>query len=241
MLFIYAGVRQRRLRRILLDYPLYDPPHKAEERTLSEKAALENFEYFMSTRLDRAANFTGWLRENFGVRFSMDLVGVRAACRWGNKFAGLLPVGSPSDITMSAPFFKYQPIWRQEYAGYNVIFDMGTTYGEALLAQRPTLCWAFSPSVDLLTENARAYQKEFLSGYRRPQLIDRHNPAVQISAHEEIWNFCFDMRAAIVDKNGQWRLRLNLSAADRRAIMNSMVCTYRNIVDDHIATGSRIL
>ena len=47
--------RRLRLRRALTNYPVYDPPHKSEERILSEDKALANFKYFMDVRQARVA------------------------------------------------------------------------------------------------------------------------------------------------------------------------------------------
>lgn len=94
-------VRKFWLRRALRGYPLYDPPHKVEERLLSEELAANNFAYFMRVRLDRMAYFQDWLRRYFLVTLTPDTKGVRALSRWGNKYARLLlnvgPTGHPTD------------------------------------------------------------------------------------------------------------------------------------------------
>jgi len=42
-----------RLLRAVEGYPLYDPPHKSAEVEMPATQARENFDYFMSVRLER--------------------------------------------------------------------------------------------------------------------------------------------------------------------------------------------
>jgi hypothetical protein len=88
----YLQRRRRELERALGGYPLYDPPHKIEERLLTKEKAAENFAYFMGVRLERVAYLQGWLHRHFGVTATLDEKGVRALSRWGNDYAGFLLV-----------------------------------------------------------------------------------------------------------------------------------------------------
>jgi hypothetical protein len=110
MLLPHVRLRNRRLRRALRGYPLYDPPHKVEERLLAREKAVDNFDYFMRVRQQRVDYFREWLRRHFGVTVTLDEKGVRALSRWGNKYAGLLldqrPGGDPTDS-----YFTYDPPW----------------------------------------------------------------------------------------------------------------------------------
>ena len=74
----------------LKDYPIYDPPHKVEERVLSKEQALENFDYFMRVRQQRVESFRWWLRRYFWTVTQADENGVRALDRWAVSYAGLL-------------------------------------------------------------------------------------------------------------------------------------------------------
>jgi len=105
MILPQIWLRKRWLERALRDYPLYDPPHKVEERMLSKEKATENFEYFMGVRLQRLAYLQGWLREHFGVKVTLDQKGMRALNDWGNKYAGLLLVTGP-DGHPTASYFN---------------------------------------------------------------------------------------------------------------------------------------
>jgi hypothetical protein len=88
----YLQRRKRELERALGGYPLYDPPHKIEERLLTKEKAEENFAYFMGVRLERVAYLQGWLHRHFGVTATLDEKGVRALSRWGNDYTGFLLV-----------------------------------------------------------------------------------------------------------------------------------------------------
>ncbi|MBR8173745.1 hypothetical protein KDX27_39330 [Burkholderia cenocepacia] len=108
MLLPQMWLRKQWLRRALRDYPIYDPPHKVEERLLSKEQVHENFDYFMSVRLQRLEHFRGWLHHYFGVDLSLDRPGVRRLNRWANKYAGLL-LATDSDGNSMSTYFDYQP------------------------------------------------------------------------------------------------------------------------------------
>ena len=65
MILPQVRLRKLRLERALREYPLYDPPHKVDERLLPREKAAENFDYFMRMRLDRVRYFCGWLKRYF--------------------------------------------------------------------------------------------------------------------------------------------------------------------------------
>lgn len=127
-----------KVRRALGDYPLYDVPNKQEERTLDETHVQENFAYFMRVRVDRLASFQKWLREWFGVRATLNGDGLLALNTWVNAYGGGLVGDYPNRAKIYA---TYQPVWVGEYAGYNVMVDIGIFIGEYLIAKRPRLCW----------------------------------------------------------------------------------------------------
>ncbi|KAA5594936.1 hypothetical protein, partial [Blastochloris sulfoviridis] len=106
-------------------YPVYDPPHKVEERLLSRERATENFDYFMQVRQQRAAFFRDWLRRWFWVRLTPDKMGVRALNRWGNRYAGLLLHHDGQGVPPENAYHSYDPPWVGNYARCNVLFDMG--------------------------------------------------------------------------------------------------------------------
>jgi hypothetical protein len=178
MIPLWVWLRKRRLERALREYPLYDPPHKVEERLLSREKAAENFDYFMRVRLQRVAYFRQWLRRHFGVVVTLDERGVRALNRWAVDYAGLLLVkdvnGNP---TMS--YFTYDPPWTGESAGHNVIFDMGTMLGEAIVANCPKLRWDFDPISGLLPNEAKVLKQSPGSSCQRPMLTGFDNPAYE--------------------------------------------------------------
>lgn len=131
-------LKHRKARRAAADYPLYDVPHKQAERTLSEDQVQENFSYFMRVRLDRLALFQCWLNRNFGVTPTLNGDGILALYGWCNDYGG----GLIGDETYTASIFdSYQPLWRDQYAGYNVMVDIAIFLGEYLISKRPRLHW----------------------------------------------------------------------------------------------------
>jgi len=192
MLLPQAWLRKRWLARALRDYPLYDPPHKVEERLLTRERATENFDYFMRVRPQRLAYFRGWLRRNFGVTITLDEKGVKALGRWGNKYAGLLlnegPGGNPTDS-----YFTYDPPWTGEYAGNNVIFDMGITLGEAMIASCPNLRWDVDPISAILPRTARQLKREAGMSFQRPTLTGFDDPVSGKDPLHDAYEFACQM------------------------------------------------
>jgi hypothetical protein len=201
MLLPQAWLRKLWLRRALRDYPLYDPPHKVEERLLTKERATENFDYFMRVRQQRVAYFRDWLRRNFGVIITLDEKGVRALSRWGNKYAGLLldegPGGDPTDS-----YFIYDPPWTGENAGYNVIFDMGIMFGEAMIAGCPNLRWDVDPISAILPRTARQLKRELGMSFQRPELTGFDDPAGTVHPLHLVFGFAYQMACNMTTFDG---------------------------------------
>src|SRR5580704_1000655 len=138
MIYPTSIIKFMKVGRAIANYPLYDVPNKQEERTLDEPRVQENFDYFVRVRLDRLAFFQKWLRERFGVNATLDGNGLLALNAWVNAYGGGLIGDEPGVMTI---FETYQPAWVGEYAGYNVMVDVGIFIGEYLIAKRPQLCW----------------------------------------------------------------------------------------------------
>jgi hypothetical protein len=124
--------------RAVRHYPLYDVPHKQDERTLDEGRIQENFSYFMRERLNRLAFFRSWLRTSFHIDADLDGGGLRKVSRWVDDYGGALVGAQADDLTVYA---CYQPRWEDSCAGYNVMMDIGIFLGEYLITKRPGLYW----------------------------------------------------------------------------------------------------
>jgi len=185
-------LRKSRLARALRQYPLYDPPHKVEERLLSRERAAENFAYFMRVRSDRLAHFRQWLREQFGIKVSLDEKGMRALCRWGSKYAGLL-LAKGTDGYPTGSYFTYDPPWTEENAGNNVVFDIGLALGEAIIANCPKLRWDFDPISAMLPSTARLRKQTSGMGFWRPVLCGFDNPVYEVIPLHCAYDFAFSM------------------------------------------------
>jgi hypothetical protein len=192
MLLPQAWIRDVWLRRALQVYPLYDPPHKVEERLLTKEKAAENFEYFMRMREQRVANFRDWLHRYFGVTLTLDEKGVRALNQWSNKYAGLLLIHGPGSGPTDS-YFTYDPPWTGENVGNNVIFDMGIMLGEAMIASCPNLHWDVDPISAILPRTARQLKREAGMSFQRPMLTGFDDPASSKSPLHDVYIFACQM------------------------------------------------
>jgi hypothetical protein len=231
MISLWVWLRKRRLERALRDYPLYDPPHKVEERLLSREAAAENFDYFMRVRLDRLAYFRNWLRKQFGYKVSLDEKGIRALCRWGSRYAGLLlakgPDGHP---TMS--YFTYDPPWTGENIGNNVVFDMGITFGEAILANCPKLRWEFDTVSAILPSTVKVRKETPGSSFQRPDVSGFENPAYEVPVLHTVREFASSMMLYTTTIEGIKRFH-QLPRLSRRSKFEDLVNLYRATLKEY--------
>jgi len=72
----------------MVGYPQYTVPHPQSEETLEPALARENFDYFISVRLERLAAFRAWLQHHFAVVASLDELGLQAVDAWVERNGG---------------------------------------------------------------------------------------------------------------------------------------------------------
>jgi hypothetical protein len=233
MLLPQAWLRKLWLRRALRGYPLYDPPHKVEERLLPKERAVENFSYFMRVRPQRVAYFRDWLRRNFRVTITVDEKGVRSLNRWGNKYAGLLlvegPGGHPTDS-----YFTYDPPWIGENAGLNVLFDMGIILGEATIANCPKLYWEVDPISAILPSTARQLKKASGASFQRPMLTGFDDPVFGKLPLHDVYLFAYQMKdnmTTFEGMNGYY----SMHREDRRLIREEFLNIFKETLRDYPA------
>ena len=194
-------LRERRLRRALVSYRIYDPPHKVEERVLPKEKALENFQYFMRVREERVRFFIDWLSHEFGTEASIDQVGIENILDWAGNY---IPIIMPShDRRQTADVYHcYAEPWTGEYAGANAFFDLGAMLGEAIISRHPNLRWQMEWSLSdykIVQEASsektmtilrcrereiREAKREKWSEYRRPIVASASDPIVYEPIYE---------------------------------------------------------
>jgi hypothetical protein len=225
---IYLRRRTRDLERALGGYPLYDPPHKIEERLLTKEKATENFDYFMGVRLARVAYLQDWLQRHFGVTATLDEKGVRALSRWGNEYAGFLLV-KRANGRPTLCYFTYDPPWTGENAGHNVLFDMGTTLGEAIIANCPMVHWDLDPVSAILPHTAKILRREPGMGFQRPMLTGFDNPAYTPHPLQYVSDFAHDMAHNMTTVEGINRFHRFLRR-DKQSICDQLINTFNQIL-----------
>jgi hypothetical protein len=182
------AARKDALRHALGDYPVYEPPHKVEERRLPPDKAEENFEYFMSVRSERLAAFREWVESKFDVRLALDRNGVAALCDWSGLYGDLL---FETDDDLDSYYYYTKP-WLGDCIGSNVVFDMTTFMGEVLIAQCPKLFWDVNPYIlPYDTKLVSILKKDKGSGFQRPEITGFRNPLMKWNPFLEMGNYIF--------------------------------------------------
>jgi hypothetical protein len=155
-----------RVRQALVNYPLYDVPHKTRERDLPEAQVRENFAYFMRVRHKRLADFQSWLHGNFRYDASLDAAGAEQLSRWIDEYGGGVIDDEPGSMSI---FESYSPTWVDRYAGYNTMIDLGIFMGEFIILKRPKLFWEIyqGHEIEPATFESAGYQRPIIGGLPR--------------------------------------------------------------------------
>lgn len=188
-----------------MNYPIYDPPHKVEERRLPKEQALQNFQYFMDVRQRRVKDFHDWLATSFSVRASLDQGGIKNMLDWAESYAAiLLPLKFQRYNEL---FYGYSEAWDGEFRSINALFDLGTALGEYIIQERPCLSWSMEwslsnyPGIEerasgetLLTlksreRDFRAIAREPFGGFRRPLIASLSDASVLLEPIHLVFNY----------------------------------------------------
>jgi hypothetical protein len=235
LLLPQAWLRQHYLQRALRGYPLYDPPHKVEERLLSREQANENFDYFMRVRQQRAAFFETWLRRYFWVTLTPDEKGVRALNRWGSRYAGLLLYHEGPGVKPRISYFTYDPPWTGTYVRSNVLFDMGISYGEIIIACCPKLHWDVDPISAFLPRTARVLKRSSGMGFQRPTLAGFDDPGADWDALGVVYRFAWQIAHNAITFEDVWAL-YGSHREDRQLILEHLLNNFRALRERYPAT-----
>jgi len=157
----------------LVDYPLYQPPHRQGPNFLHRRPDLneeehiryvrefvaradQNFLYFMDQRTARLAALQVFLGK-FGANANLDDAGIASVSAWlpDNGYA----LADFKDKSVVDSFYEMKTPWTEGRRGLNVIFDLGIFLGEALIRKQPRLHWKFIPGASDHGESAN-------TGYR---------------------------------------------------------------------------
>ncbi len=232
MLLPQMWLRRVWLRRALRDYPLYDPPHKVEERLLSKEEALENFDYFMRVRQQRLSYFENWLRQRFWVTLTPDRAGVKTLNRWSNKYAGLLLTAGPGSHHPNDSYFTYDPPWTGENAGCNVLFDMGIALGEFIIVNCPKLHWALDPLSPVLPRRAQRLKRSPGMSYQRPRLTGSNNPAWSESPLHKVFSFAHELILCTITIEDRMKF-YSRTKRSRATVINYLLNIFDNIISNY--------
>ncbi len=227
-------LRRRWLAKAMLGYPVYDPPHRSEERLLSREDAIQNFNYFMQHKDDRTTHFRKWLKKYFGINITDDQMGFRNLNSWAVSYSGLLyPMGGSPD-----PFIDYNTYWEGDFIGCNVLYDFGITVGQLTILNCPGLSWAFDPTAELLPKTAAMLRREWGSGFQQPYLIGGRNPAWSYAPIHNAGQFALRMMRIQTNPKSRAKFRhepkrmkamtLNLLVNQFQSAMNYVSASYED-------------
>ena len=149
--------RRQALLPLLMEYPVYEPPHaqcpnylrrhtdqteEAYSRYIHEYIARseENFLFFMEQRLARLSALQAFLGR-LDVSASLDDAGLASVSTWfpDNGYA----LADFRDQTVCQAFYQMKAPWIKELRGLNVLFDLGIFFGEVLIRRQSYLHWKF--------------------------------------------------------------------------------------------------
>jgi hypothetical protein len=141
--------QRRRMSEALVDYPVYEPPHRQGPhgpRHLSDQEAREfwargkeNFSHFMERRKERLDALRTFLAR-FDVAMDLEQAGLAAVSAWLPGNCGTLVSDLGKEETVQI-FFRYLAPWVGDLRGLNVIFDLGIFFGECVIFRNPRLHW----------------------------------------------------------------------------------------------------
>lgn len=134
-----------RLKRALIHYPLYNPPHQGIAKMMAKKDALENHEFFLTQKAARVEALRRFLCP-FGVRLDFTDQTKDALDDWLATYAAFLYVSENG-----CSFLTHNPEWAGARLGLNVILDLGIFLGEFAINENPVLRW----EMDTRTESGR--------------------------------------------------------------------------------------
>jgi hypothetical protein len=154
--------------------------------------------------MERAADFQTWLSRNFLVTISPDEMGVRALNEWGNRFAGLL-LTTGADERVAKSYFTYDPPWTGPGAVYNVLFDMGITLGEIMIANCPKLHWEIDPVSAILPRTSATLKKTEGTSFQRPRITGFEDAVATVGPLHNVHGFARQMRLYTTTWSGRQR------------------------------------
>jgi hypothetical protein len=129
-------------------------------------------------------------------------------------------------------YFTYDPPWIGENAGHNVLFDMGITLGEAIIANCPNLRWDFDPISTILPSTAKLLKRTPGVGFQRPTLTGYDNPAYEYLALNEVGFFARQMLRHTTTVEDVRKFR-SLHRKSRRRICEQLQSSFKQAVKDY--------
>jgi hypothetical protein len=206
---------QRRMFKLLHDYPVYEPPHRQGPNCLNQGAGQNADEYHryirehvargeenlyrlrQAHRHERLAALRAFLSK-FDVELYTDDAGLSAVSAWCPGNCGAL-VANMRDHATRRAFFQLAP-WTGELRGLNVVFDLGVFLGECLIARNPKLHWKY------LGGGSSSAGPANLSGYRIAGFRDIRD---SLDAPSFMYNHCANDQAMVRWPNFDRNLHLN--------------------------------
>ncbi|WP_156629449.1 hypothetical protein [Methylobacterium sp. Leaf85] len=134
---IFKAIDRWRVWDNLLDYPVYLPPFRSSKIFISRKQADANYKYFESVKAARVDLLIRYL-SNRSVHLRLKQSELTQLDRWVHRYGGhLLPDGGDVIYALS----EYEPVWKAEYHGLNIIHDVAILVGDYIVSNNPDASW----------------------------------------------------------------------------------------------------
>ena len=213
------------------NYPLYDCPHKNEDRLLTSAQAQENLQYLLDVRAFRVAQLRAWLKTYFFLDVSPDELGVWKIGAWISNYGQfLLP-----DRQERIAFRSYQPVWIGSYRTCNIAFDLGIAFGEFTIRACPKLHWDCDAIPKHSPNLAKQMQQTSYSSLQRPIIVG-------FEVEDWYFNPLGDIESLIREVCERRSYSMpDMVARRQRPISEKLLARYRNRVREYSVDNPRSL
>ncbi|MCC0804668.1 hypothetical protein FPV16_00270 [Methylobacterium sp. W2] len=167
---------KRRLRSSVIDYPVYSPRFAGYPPALTDEQAEANVRHFLATKDERIGNLKTFLH-SFQAAIDNSDQGIKNLDQWIWQYGAFLKVSETG-----AAYLTHDPIWDGHWRTENVIFDLATFLGQAIVDRYDGYQWEHYTDVPPCL-------REFDDHYRSMTVWNGEIPS-RVWIFDEVRSFC---------------------------------------------------